>query len=542
MIFQMNKNKTGLNHEIELLLCCARTQLNDDIRMQISHLIRGKINWVNLVHYAQDHDLIPLVYRNLTLVQDNFPDIIANFLKDQYNKQVKRNLLLTGELLQKINLLKEHEIFTVPYKGPVLANEIYGNLSLRSFKGLDIFIYKKDIKRIKEILQAHDYKPDLKEQKEKIHQKYYHECRFISENNAHIKFQWKIPKINLSLNSKISLDEPIEITFNNSKLLSITDEDLLLISCLNATNGLWLHLKNICDIRELVSRKNINWEHVLEKSELLGMKRILLLSLYLTNDLLDLKLPHIILMEIKNDYHKIQWISNDYKERLFSMADIEYTIFHDGKIKYNLRENRLNGIRDVLKTWITPTYDDLKNLNVPNTLNHVYYLYKPYHLLKNYKIFDKTKFSEYGPTPSIVVKEMFELANLSSDDVIYDLGCGDGRIIINAAKTYGTRGVGIDIDPKRISQSKENAVKEKVEDLTDFIQIDALKADLSPASVVTLYLYSSFLSKLTTKFEDELQSDTRIVAHNFEIRDWKPIKSKIIKHKDSISGIYLYRV
>jgi ribosomal protein L11 methylase PrmA len=117
---------------------------------------------------------------------------------------------------------------------------------------------------------------------------------------------------------------------------------------------------------------------------------------------------------------------------------------------------------------------------------------------------------------------MLKVAKVGKNDVLYDLGSGDGRIVVTAAKLYGTRGTGVDIDPQRISEARENAKKEGVTDKVTFIQGDLFEQKISDATVVTLYLLPSLNLKLRPKLWKELKPGTRIVSHAFDMGDWKP--------------------
>ena len=128
----------------------------------------------------------------------------------------------------------------------------------------------------------------------------------------------------------------------------------------------------------------------------------------------------------------------------------------------------------------------------------------------------------YVPTPYDVVNRMLELAEVTRDDVVYDLGCGDGRIVITAAERFGARGVGIDYDPERIAEANANAARRGVQDLVTFIRQDAMEADVSEATVVTLYLLSSSNRKLRPILTRQLRPGARIVSHAFRMGDWRP--------------------
>jgi precorrin-6B methylase 2 len=128
----------------------------------------------------------------------------------------------------------------------------------------------------------------------------------------------------------------------------------------------------------------------------------------------------------------------------------------------------------------------------------------------------------FVPTPPEVVGRMLALAGVGPTDVVYDLGCGDGRIVIAAAKDHGARGVGIDIDPQRIEEARRNAQAAAVEHLVTFRVEDALATDVSEASVVTLYLVASLNARLRPRLMAQLRPGARIVSHNFPIGDWEP--------------------
>lgn len=147
----------------------------------------------------------------------------------------------------------------------------------------------------------------------------------------------------------------------------------------------------------------------------------------------------------------------------------------------------------------------------------------------------------FVPTPQDVVEKMLELAEVTKDDVVYDLGCGDGRIVVTAAKKYGCKAIGIDIDPKRVKESLERVKKNKVENLVTIKEGDIFKEDLSSASVVTLYLLPSLNVKLIPQLQ-KLKPGSRIVSHSFDMAGVKPEKVVEYEAKDGITRtIYLWR-
>ncbi len=150
----------------------------------------------------------------------------------------------------------------------------------------------------------------------------------------------------------------------------------------------------------------------------------------------------------------------------------------------------------------------------------------------------KEKDVPYVSTPNEVVEEMLKMANVQSSDIVYDLGCGDGRIVVMAAEKFGAHGVGIDIDPVRIKEAWGNATKAGVSDRVKFLERDLFDADIKDATVVTLYLLQRVNLKLRPKLLAELKPGTRIVSNTFDMGDWKPEKTIYVHNRT----LYLWTV
>ncbi|MBA2411963.1 MAG: class I SAM-dependent methyltransferase [Burkholderiaceae bacterium] len=144
----------------------------------------------------------------------------------------------------------------------------------------------------------------------------------------------------------------------------------------------------------------------------------------------------------------------------------------------------------------------------------------------------------YVPTPIAVVDAMLDLAKVGKSDTVYDLGCGDGRIVVRAASRFGCRGVGVDLNPERVKEAKENANRSRVTELTRFEVGDVFDFDFSPASVVTMYLLPSVNLKLRPRLLKELKPGTRLVSHDFHMGDWKAETTREVGR----STIYLWTI
>jgi SAM-dependent methyltransferase len=148
----------------------------------------------------------------------------------------------------------------------------------------------------------------------------------------------------------------------------------------------------------------------------------------------------------------------------------------------------------------------------------------------------------YEPTPMEVVHAMLRLAKVNADDVVYDLGCGDGRIVITAARQYGARGVCVDIDPVRIAESRENARQARVIDRIRFLNEDLFATDVGDATVVTLFLSPELNLAVRPKLQRELKRGTRIVSHWHHMGNWRPQETLRVRGDGRESPIYLWTI
>lgn len=162
--------------------------------------------------------------------------------------------------------------------------------------------------------------------------------------------------------------------------------------------------------------------------------------------------------------------------------------------------------------------------------------------LPNVDLVDNPLDVPYVATPHEVVARMLTMAGVNKNDFLYDLGSGDGRIVITAARDFGARGIGYDLNPKRIQESNENARKAGVENRVQFIQKDLFEADLKGATVVTLYLLPEVNLRLRPRLLSELRPGTRIVSHNYDMGDWKAEAVDQIKIRGAVHYIYLWTV
>ena len=154
------------------------------------------------------------------------------------------------------------------------------------------------------------------------------------------------------------------------------------------------------------------------------------------------------------------------------------------------------------------------------------------------------KLAPYVPSPPEVVERMLKLAGVKAGDIVYDLGCGDGRIVIMAAQKFGAKGVGVEMDDELFAKASQTAKDLHLENKVKFIHGDLLKVDLSEASVVTLYLLPTSNDKVRPNLEKYLKKGSRVVSHDFQVSDWKPSETTDMESDDigRLHTLYLYKI
>lgn len=287
--------------EIELLLCCARTQPSSEISQQIQNLVQQSIDWGFLLQTAARHKVLLLLYQNLkTLCPEAVPKPVLSELRNFFHTNAAHNLFRTQELLKILKLFQDNDIPAIPFKGPVLAASVYGNLALRQFGDLDILVNPKDIIKARELLTTQEYKLifDYGWQQTFVH----------SQKEIYIDLHWELTPFLLYFPFKLP---DFETLYQRTKPLALSGEsvigffpdDLLLILTVQvARSGFEAKesLAQICDLAELIHiQQTLDWEKLLKQVRILGLERPFYIGLHLVKTLLNPPLPATVKQTIQ---------------------------------------------------------------------------------------------------------------------------------------------------------------------------------------------------------------------------------------------------
>ena len=527
-----SRSRPDLCPEELLLLCCARTRLDAQKAERLRALLSEKLDWLYLCETAMQHGMVPLVYWHLiSVTPEAVPVAWMEFLRILFESNGRRNLELTAQLLRILEIFEANGILAVPYKGPTLAVLAYGNLALRNFLDLDLLIRQHDVAKASELLVSKGYRPEFKlpaarvASSERIPGQYMFtrdDNRAIVELHTPLTLRYYPVPLDLELLSRRLRRD----TLGGREVPNFSPEDLLTIISVHSSKHFWERLGWVCDIAELVQvRPGINWEVALGEARRLGCERMLLLGLHLANDLLEAPLPEEVLRRLRAN-RAVQALAAQVCKRLFRQGRSLPGVAQRFLFRLRMRENPWEGARYCWRLAITPTEEDWKFVRLPSPLEPLYAVLRPLRLVRKHGLGFARRpapdLAPFVPTPPEIVERMLEFAGVSRNDVLYDLGCGDGRLVVTAAKRFSIRAVGVDSNPRRIAEAKANARRHGIQHLVRFVQQDAKTVDVSEATVVTLYLTLLGNLKLAQKLRAQLRPGARIVSRDFEIPGWPP--------------------
>jgi hypothetical protein len=276
--------------EIELLLCCARSQIDESTKIKIKSLISQQINWNFLLEIATKHKLLSLLYYHLNTINDKFisPEIIIS-LRNSFQANTQRNLLLTSELLKILNIFKKHQITAIPLKGPLLATFAYGTFGLRNITDLDIIVKPSDFLIAENLLIHNKYKEDINNNIKTKQQGSYINITSLICIDLHYNFAPK--NYAVSVETKSFFENLQLISIANTQINIFSTENLLLYLCLEGSKEYWRKLSRLCDLAESIQNHNFDWDLLVKQAKSLGKERVLFLGVFLAKEVLDVSIP-----------------------------------------------------------------------------------------------------------------------------------------------------------------------------------------------------------------------------------------------------------
>src|SRR5688572_25685462 len=298
-----NEGFRASSSERELLLSCARTNAAPDVIDRIRAIASQRIDWEYFFLLARRHAVIPLVYHQL---KHHVPAEFLQEFKKHSLENSARNVVLTAELCRLIKLFEDAGIEAIPYKGPVLSLFAYDDLALRRFVDLDVIVRKHDVASARDLLLADNYalpKPLTAEQQELL-LRTQHNLQFTKDNRQLIvELHWEVaPHLFAStVQTETLWQDLVPFELNGMTMKTLSADDLLFSLCVHGSRHLWERLGWICDVAELISRRDMNWTALLDRAAKAESERMFLLGLHLAEKLLERLLPLEVKLRCKAD-------------------------------------------------------------------------------------------------------------------------------------------------------------------------------------------------------------------------------------------------
>ena len=370
--------------EMDLLCWCARTEFSPEIAARIRMAVQKDVDWLAVIRLAMQHDVMPLLYRSLQRVCPNaVPDSISGPLRAHYQTQSAQARRQAEELVQVLAACADQGIRAVPYKGPALAQSLYGDVSLRTFGDLDILILDRDVTRARDLLQRLRYEfippnntDDLVE-----HVRTGREFQFKGVEGTSLELHWRFGSrlVRVKNDPERFLQRLETICLAGAQVPSLSLEDYFLVLSLHATKHQWKQLKLICDIAEILGRPDLDWNYVLREAHSLGLMRMLAVGAVLAKDSLHSALPAELARGLKMDgtaQDMADRIRRDFAEESDEAWRMEADFSFQLKIRERLRD-RASLLCRHLPDGLAPNERDRRFLPMPEVLSPLYCLVKP---------------------------------------------------------------------------------------------------------------------------------------------------------------------
>jgi len=458
---------------------CSNEQRNDDIARIAPHVL----DWAFVFSTADRHHItLPLVRALHALSFPNVPQVWKDYSEVVRKSLSLRNFSLAAETVGVLRLLRDNGFLGIPYRGAALALRAYGDLGFREISGVDILVRERDINPIGELIREksgdlplpvrRDQNPPT--QRRSSPQYSFPLSPVFGSIEFHTEKTLKCFPVPLDLDA---LERRLtSLMVANSTVSAFAPEDLLPILAVHGNSHSWERLHLIADVAWLARPSaQINWKLVFTWGRELGAERIIRVALHLAH-----KLLHLELVEEALHYFPLDSLT---------VSEVKKTI------ERLVRKSRKYSVSAKGKFPKRPVHD----------------------------------LAPFDPTPESVIERILDLAKIKPGDVLYDVGCGDGRIVVAAARRFGIRCVGIDLNPAHIREAKLLARRAGVSRLIEFRTQDATTIDLSQASVVTLYLTLAGNTILLSQLESQLQAGARIVSRDFAIPGREPERRVLVR-------------
>ena len=374
--------------EAELLVHCARLDIDQARADRIGALLDRGLDWPRMVALAQRNALIPLLYFHLNrIAPGKVPPERLRELRERFQSNNALNVWLTGEMINLLELFEQNQIPAIPYKGPAISVGIYGKLSLRQFADLDILIPEKDVWKATDLLidrgyRAHFVIPERK-QAAFIRLSYVRLFKRESDNTT-VELHWRVaPRFfGASFDTSTLWQRTRIIPLQKAHIRIPLSLDLIIMLCIHGAKDCWERLEWVCGLAELVrSDAVINWDELLERARDAHCLAIVSMGLLLAHDLLDAPIPAAVIGRLQTPP---DWLTSQILARFFSDENTPFTLAQRIRFHLQTKDSRREKLRYCFRLALTTTPVDWEMMSLPESASFLYFPLRVLRLIKKY--------------------------------------------------------------------------------------------------------------------------------------------------------------
>ena len=370
------RQKEGFSKEFDLLCACAGVELAAERGARIASWNESGLDWDKFLRLAEHHGVLSLAARNLSKHARGLPSSVAQTLKSAYEANLRRNLWFAGELARIADHFEKTQLRMVPYKGPVLAESVYGDLALRNFSDLDFLITPAEFERAKQALAELGYRPstEFSPAVERFWLQTGYERSFDSAAGKYlVELQWRLLPYSYAVDLRVDdlLLRSGRAVLGGREVPCLSSEDSLLALCLHAAKHLWMRLNWVCDVAETMRAQAVDWTLVGARARELGIVRMAGVSFWLVRRLLGAPLPGPAEEIVVGD-SEVRVLGEEFAARLARSATYDFESSEYFRWILRLRERRSDQRRYLWRLVLTPGAGDIGAMQLPERLFSLY--------------------------------------------------------------------------------------------------------------------------------------------------------------------------
>jgi hypothetical protein len=375
--------------ELQFVLCSGRTLVNPGAKEEFRQLVEKGLNWPKAMAIAEYHRLSPVVYE---VAASTARDLISAAQLDGLRQMTKAStvsgMVLLRELLRLQKIFEDAGLLVIPYKGPILAQVAYGSFVRREYSDLDFVVEQKFIPDVVPLLKESGCSPqfDSREVHTGQNQSAPGQYSFLSGPQkilVEIHTERTLRYFPTPIDFQILTGRLMTVEIGEQSVRTFSIEDTMVMLCVHGAKHFWERLSWVFDIAKLAGAQEINWELVTEIAAKMESTRVLLLGLYLAQDLFEAPLPETLALEISRE-PAVRLLAKKVYEQYANISDPNGGVLHRAAFRIRSRDGILQGLRHTLRLALSPTESDRKTIHLPRWLSPLYAIVRPLRLLREY--------------------------------------------------------------------------------------------------------------------------------------------------------------